>query len=303
MEPRRDPGPPWLPAARPAVPPPVPQGPPPGPPPGPGAPPPRPRFDWRRLARSPRFAATVAVLAAALLLWPFGGFSWIPWLVGVAALVVLRLLRLDGPLRGWDLPLAGLAVVIGLMLSTGPWAWALAASIGVLLAGLAQLPRWRLAAVGAVLCAVSGIGFGLSLHQDRIEQERAQALAGEPMRVQLGETRPARVLPAILTALQRDDADPVCRLLMPAAEADLLRGVGASTCADAVAELHRRVPDAPVPDGKDLPQPQPSPEGWIVDACSTAWGRAAGPELGRIAVVQTDPAVQRYAVRGFAPCG
>src|SRR5215218_8959433 len=140
MEPRREPGPPWLPAERPVPPPPVPT--PPSEPPGSGAPP-RPRFDWRRLTRSPRGAAGLAMVAAALLLWPFAGFSWIPWMIGIAALLVLRLMRLDGPLRGWDIPLAGLAVVIGLMLSTSPWAWALAGNIGVLLAGLAQLPWWR----------------------------------------------------------------------------------------------------------------------------------------------------------------
>jgi hypothetical protein len=244
----------------------------------------------------------VAVLAAALLLWPFAGFSWIPWLIGIAVLVVLRLLRLDGPLRGWDIPIAGLAVVIGLMVSTGPWAWALAGSLGVLLAGLAQLPWWRLAAVGAVLCAVSGIGFGLSVHQDRLELEQVQARAGDPMRVQLGETRAARVLPAILTAVQQDDADPICRLLTPPAEAQLLGAVGASSCPDAVAELHRRISGAPVVDDERLPQPQSSPAGSIVNACSTAWVSAAGQELGQIVIMQTDPSVQRFAVRGFAPC-
>ncbi|TWF77667.1 hypothetical protein FHX44_113581 [Pseudonocardia hierapolitana] len=275
---------------------------PPGPAPGNGSRPPRPRFDWRRFSRSPRGAAGLAVLAAALLLWPFAGFSWIPWMIGIAALVVLRLLRLDGPLRGWDIPLAGLAVVIGLMVSTGPWAWALAASIGVLLAGLAQLPWWRLAAVGAVLCVVSGIGFGLSVHQDRVELEQIQARAGDPMRVQLGETRAARVLPAILTAVQEDDADPICRLLTPEAEAQLLGAVRTGSCPDAVAELHRRVSGAPGQDEKSVPQPQSSPDGLVVDACSTAWSSAAGREVGRILIMQTDPAVQRFAVRGFAPC-
>jgi hypothetical protein len=275
---------------------------PPGPPPGNSSRPARPRFDWRRLTRSPRGAACLAVLAAAALLWPFAGFSWIPWLIGIAALVVLRLLRLDGPLRGWDIPLAGLAVVIGLMVSTGPWAWALAGSIGILLAGLAQLPWWRLAAVGAVLCVVSGIGFGLSLHQDRIELEQVQARAGDPMRIQLGETRAARVLPAILTAVQQDDAEPVCRLLTPPAEAQLLGAVGTSSCPDAVAELHRRASGVPASDEKGLPQPQASPDGWVVDACSTTWASAAGQHVGRIVIMQTDPAVQRFAVRGFAPC-
>jgi hypothetical protein len=275
---------------------------PPDPAPGNGSRPPRPRFDWRRFSRSPRGAAGLAVLAAAVLLWPFAGFSWIPWLIGLAALVVLRLLRLDGPLRGWDVPLAGLAVVIGLMVSTGPWAWALAASIGVLLAGLAQLPWWRLAAAGAVLCVVSGIGFGLSVHQDRVELEQIQARAGDPMRVQLGETRAARVLPAILTAVQQDDADPVCRLLTPEAEAQLLGAVRTESCPDAVAELHRRISGVPGRDETSLPQPQASPDGMVVNACSTAWSSAAGRELGRILIMQTDPSVQRFAVRGFAPC-
>jgi hypothetical protein len=242
------------------------------------------------------------VVGAALLLWPFAGFSWIPWLFGVGAVVVLRLLRLDGLLRGWDIPLAGLVVVIGLMLSTSPWAWALAGSIGVLLAGLAQLPWWRLAAVGAVLCVVSGIGFGISRYQERVQLEQIQAQAGESMRVQLGETRPARILPAMLAAVQQDDADPICRLLTPQAEGDLLAALNAQSCPEAVTELHRRAGAAPVPDGEVLPAPLTSAEGWIVDACSTAWAQAAGRELGQIAILQTDPGVQRFAVRGFSSC-
>src|ERR1700754_3150634 len=167
MDPRRPTPPPWLPAARPQVPPPAVSEPPPAAP--PPEPPARPRFDWRRLARSRRGAAGLAVLVAALLLWPFSGLSWIPWLVGFGALVVLRLLRLDGLLRGWVLPLAGLVVVVGLMMSTGPWAWALAASIGVLIAGLVRLPRWRLAAAGGVLCLAGGVGFAVAHFQQKPE--------------------------------------------------------------------------------------------------------------------------------------
>lgn len=217
-------------------------------------------------------------------------------------LVVLRLLRLDGPLRGWDIPLACAAVVIGLMMSTGPWAWAMAGSVGVLLAGLVRLPRWQLAAAGFVLCVVSGIGFGLSLHEDRIALEQVQARAGDPMRAQLGESRAARVLPALLTAVQQDDADPVCRLLTPQAESQLLAALRAGSCPDAVAELHRRTSGAPGQNERSLPQPQTSPDGVVVDACSTTWSSAAGPELGRILIMQTEPSVQRFAVRGFAPC-
>jgi hypothetical protein len=298
MEPRPDPPPPGPPASRlPAVP---------NPPPTAGWPRaarPGPRFGWRRLARSPRGAACLAVVVAALLLWPFAGFSWIPWLIGLGALVVLRLLRLDGLLRGWDLALAGLVVVVGLMMSTGPWAWALAGSIGVLLAGLAQLPWWRLAAVGAVLCVVSGVGYGLGLHQERVELEQIQSRAGDPLRTQLGETRPARVLPALLDAVGADDPDPICRLLTPQAEAQLLAGVQAPECGSAVTEMHRRAGSVPRVDMDSLPAPQQSPSHeWVVDACSTAWARAAGPELGRVVIQQTGPAVQRFVVAGFQAC-
>jgi hypothetical protein len=278
---------------------------PPGPASGDGGRPPRPRFDWRRLTRSPRGAACLAVLAAALLLWPFAGFSWIPWLIGIAALVVLRLLRLDGPLRGWDIPLAGLAVVIGLMVSTGPWSWALAGSIGVLFAGLAQLPWWRLAAVGAVLCVVSGIGFGLSVHQDRVEQEQVQARAGELSRASIAE-RSEEILPAFVRALSQPvpDPQPICRLLSGEAQAQVVTAAGRSSCQDAVAELHSRVRTTPGPADTKLPKPQAAAGSTdlIVDACNTRWAAAAGPSLGRIHLEQVSPGQQTFDVRSFSAC-
>ena len=137
----------------------------------PGVPPPEtsgtpeapetPAHRWRRLTRTRRGAAGLAILAAALLLWPFAGWFWIPWLAGLVVLVLVALLRLDRLLHGWSWHLGGLAVLVGLMLNTGPWDWALAASLGVLLAGLVQLPWWRLAAVGAVLCLLAGVGLGV----------------------------------------------------------------------------------------------------------------------------------------------
>lgn len=278
--------PPWLPA--------VPEG---SPPPGPKR-----RFNWRKLARSPRGAAGLAVLAAALLLWPFSGLSWIPWLAGLGALIILRLLRLDGLLRGWDIPLAGLAVVIGLMWSTSPWAWALAASIGVLLAGLAQLPWWRLAAVGAVLCVVSGVGFGFETYRTAEAQKEIQARAGDQLRVQLGETRPARVLPALLDAVRLSDADPICRLLNQSSQTALLGATSTTDCPAAVRELHRRVPGIKSVAPDSLPQPQVTPDGFQVDACRTAWADAVGPALGRINIAQTAPSVQRFAVSRLSAC-
>jgi hypothetical protein len=303
VEPPREPGPPWLPETRPAHPPSVPA------PPGPGRDPrePGPRFDWRRFSRSPRSAVGLAALGAALLLWPFAGFSWIPWLIGLAVLVVLRLLRLDGPLRGWDLPLACLAVPIGLMVSTGPWAWALAASIGVLLAGLVRLPRWRVAVVGAALCAVSGIGFGLSLHQDRVALEQIQARAGDLSRAGIAEES-GDIVPSLVLAItqSRPDPDLLCAVLTPPAEEQLARGVGAPDCPAAAALLHERRPAVTAADEEAMPRgadpKAPPPPSLVLDACATPWAEAAGAALGRIQVELVDPNQRTYLVTGFAPC-
>jgi hypothetical protein len=306
MEPPREPEPPWLPASRPAPPPPVPvpPGPPPGgAPPGQGAQPSRPRFDWRRLTRSPRGTASLAVLAAALLLWPFAGFSWIPWLIGIGALLALRLLRLDGPVRGWDIPLACLAVVIGLMLSTSPWAWALAGSIGILLAGLVQLPRWRLAVVGAVLCAVSGIGFAVTTVQSAQQEAAAHARVQQESRANQGAPRPQGVLPLLLNRIARGSPGAVCdNLLAEPVRAPFAASTGAPDCETAVGALAAQITNVDGYAEADAPSRPTADGGLLIDACSMTWGSRpdAGPQLGRLTVGQIAPS--RYVVVGFEPC-
>lgn len=298
---------PWLPATRsqgalPAVPDPSPSAPPPlAPPPAPG-----PRFDLRRLTRSPRGAVGLAALAAALLLWPFAELSWIPWLAGLGVLFVLRLLRLDGLLRGWDLPLAGLVVVAGLMLSTGPWSWALAGSIGVLLAGLAQLPWWRLAAVGAVLCVLSGVGYGISSYQERLELARMQVQAGDAARAGIALENDD-ILPALVRALEQPlpDPQPICTTLGSAAESQLASATDRPTCVEAVSVLHARLPAGTSPtDRKSLPKPRPEPNSasMTIDACATRWAAAAGPELGRIHIMLVSQSQRTYEVERFSRC-
>lgn len=241
------------------------------------------------------------IAVAALLLWPFSGWSWIPWAAGIGLLVLLRLLRLDGLLRGWVLHLGGVVVVVGLMYSTGPWAWALAGSIGILLAGLAQLPWWKLAAVGAVLCVISGVGFGLTSYRTAEQQKEIESHIGDPMRIALGEGQPGRILPALLQAVTLDDVDPMCRLLTQPAEDAVLATTRAPDCASAVGAMHQRVPGVTVNENT-LPKPVMVAGGWQVDGCTTPWVTAAGRGLGTVLISQSDPSVKRFVVSGFAPC-
>jgi hypothetical protein len=271
---------------------------------GPSGPSGRPRFDWRRLTRSPRGAAGLAILAAALLLWPFSGFSWIPLLIALGALVLLRvllgLLRLHRALRGWDVHLAGLVVVAGLMTSTGPWAWGFAASIGVLLAGLVQLPRWRLAAAGAVLCVISGAGFGYARYADHAELVQRQAEASRQTFALMGERRPERVLGALLEGIGQGDVLGVCALLDDRARQDFVTAAGAADCASAVAAF-RATDAAPLPDDRDVVAVQEA-DRWLVDGCSTPWATLAGTGVGRIEVRRSAPPGGTYFVSAFLPC-
>jgi hypothetical protein len=267
----------------------------------------RPRIDWRRLTRSPRGAAGLVIVAAALLLWPFAGLSWIPWLIGLAVLVLIHLVRLDGLLRGWAPHVAGLAVVIGLMMSTGPWAWALAVSIGVLLAGLAQLPWWRLAAVGAVLCVISGTGFTFAAIQARADRAEQFIRDGDAVRPQIAEVRDD-VLLVLIEAVDsaQPDPQPVCRLLSQQASTQLIAALRVPTCEDGVTAMHRRLGAAApgVMNPRQLPKPagEPDQSRMVIDACSTRWTAAAGLGLGRIHIERTSPTSDAYIVSSFSAC-
>jgi hypothetical protein len=304
MEPSRPPEPqPGLPATRPAQPPAVPQPPPPwSAPPQQPAPGPRPRFGWRRFTRSPRGAAGLAIVVAALLLWPFAGWSWIPWLAGIGVVVLLRLLRLDKLLRDWDLHLAGLVVVAGLMLSSGPWSWALAASIGVLLAGLAQLPWWKLAAVGAVMCLVSGVGFGITQYQEEQKAVEQQKQTQAESKAAQGAPRPQGVLPTILGRVAAGSPGAICdNLLAEPARAPFAASVEQPDCAAAVGALSAQVTDRVRYERGQAPS-TPVQGGVQVDACKMTWGSGgpAGPQLGHLTIGQIGPS--SYVVTAFTPC-
>ena len=206
-------------------------------------------------------------------------------------LLLLRLLRLDGLLRGWVWHLGGLVVLAGLMYSTGPWAWALAASIGVLVAGLLQLPWWRLAAVGVVMCAVSGVGFGFSTYQTQ-EAQRAQDAAENAESYGLqGERTPERVVGALLENIAQNDVPAFCGLLDVPAQGRRRAGHRRRGLPRRARRLAQPREQPPVPAPRRARPPRTAPC-WLTDACRTPWATPAlgGQALGRIEVRRSDPA-------------
>lgn len=250
-----------------------------------------------------RGTAGLGIGAAALLLWPFSGWSWIPWAAGLVVLVLLALLRLDRLLRGWSWHVAGLVVVGGLMVSTTPWAWALAASIGVLVAGLLQLPEWRLAAVGAVLCLVSGVAFTFVNVQDAQEAAAAQAQTQAESRGMQGARSVNSLLPTLLNRIARDSPGAVCdNLLAEPARPAFVASTGQPDCVAAVAAIAAQVVDRNEYAEADAPSRE-LPDGLAVDACAMTWDTAvpAGPQLGELTVGRA-PTGPTFVVTAFAPC-
>lgn len=274
---------------------------------------------WRRIVRTPSGAAGLAILAAAVLLSPFAGRwqpawafglvldGWLPaWILGFVALVVLRLvvwlLRVDGLVGRWVPHVAGLVVVAALMSSTPPAAWALAGSIGVLLAGLVQLPAWRLAAVGAVLVVVSGVAFALTQYRTEQEIQVQQEQARVENQGRLGAPRQTAVLPTLLTTIARGESDAICDVLIaPGAQPAFAASVGQPDCAGAVRVLAAQVTDANAY-GKGQAPRRSDPQAEI-DACHLTWRTTGppGPQLGHLTVGQI-PGGSTYAVLGFRPC-
>ncbi|MCE3555177.1 hypothetical protein LWC33_27460 [Pseudonocardia sp. RS11V-5] len=252
-------------------------------------------------------------MGAAVLLFVFVAFDdqarwWVPVAAGLVVLVLLSLLRLDRLLKGWTWHVAGVALLAGLVHETAgnPWSWAFATSIGVLVAGLLRLPRWQVAAVGAALCVVSFVGYQFRAAEVRDQETQIAQQAGTQMRQGFGYDRPDLVLTKLGEGLTPADPEAVCRLLDPAAQAQLAQATGAADCTAGVGVAASRVPagsPTAAPRASTSPTPAPAP-GTVValDGCSTAWGRAV-PALGTVDVVRTEnTAKATWRVARFRPC-
>ncbi|MEU6700054.1 hypothetical protein [Pseudonocardia sp. NPDC046786] len=265
---------------------------------------------WRRLRpRTVRGASALGLAGAAVLLLPFLDDPdrwWVPVGLGFGTLVLLTLFRLDRLLNGWAPHVAGVVLVGALLQATSrnPWAWGLALGVGMVVAGLLLLPRWKVLAVGGVLLVVSGAGYAFRSAEIRDDQARIDAQAGAQMRAALGVDRPQLALVALDTGVTDGNPARVCRLAQDPAIEQLRLATGSATCEDAVAVLHARVPaDAPVttPDRKSDPVVAPGGS-TTVDGCGTAWGAAAGPQLGTVVLTRTAAATPTFQVSSFAPC-
>lgn len=262
--------------------------------------------------RSIKGATGVGIVAAALLLFVFVAFDgqarfWVPLAAGFVVLVLLALLRLDRLLKGWTWHVAGLALLAGLVVETSgnPWAWAFAAGIGVLVAGLLRLPRWRLVALGAVLVSVSAVGYQFRAAEVREQEAQVAEQAGEEMRQKLGVTRPALVLVGLERGIRTPDAQALCRLLDAEAEQQLVQATGAPSCEDAVGVLHARVPaGTPEPSAPRATGSEAQPPGTVLtlNGCDSLWG-AAVPALGQVDALRTEATQESWRVAAFRPCG
>ncbi|MBP2364970.1 hypothetical protein [Pseudonocardia parietis] len=265
---------------------------------------------WRRLRpRTLRGASALGIVGTAVVLLPFLDEPdrwWIPVGLGFGTLVLLALLRLDRLLNGWAPHVAGAVLVGALVYGTAqnPWAWGFALSAGVIVAGLLRLPRRRLLAAGAVLLVLSGIGYTFRSMEIREDQARIDAQAGAQMRTALGVDRPQLALVALDTGVAAGNASRVCRVAQDPAIEQLRAATGAATCEDAVAVLHGRVPagaEITRPDRESEPDVPPGGT-TTVDGCDSAWGAAAGPQLGRVLLTRTDAAKPTFQVSSFEPC-
>ncbi|WP_214370640.1 hypothetical protein [Pseudonocardia sp. H11422] len=269
----------------------------------------RPPTVWSRLRLgSRRGAIGLGLAAAALLLLPFlddPGRWWVPVGLGLGTLVLLYLLRLDRLLRGWAPHVAGVVLVVALMQATreNPWAWAFAASVAVVVAGLLRLPRWQVLAVGAVLLVVSVAGYSFRAADVAQRQDQIAAQAGQVAKSGQGERNPNRVLPALLEALAEKQEVVFCGLLRSPATEQVAAATGAPDCAGAFAALSTRV-TAPS-DYADTSVPAPVQRGersWTVDGCRLSWpGADPGPQLGRLQIGETFP-MRSFVVTGYQPC-
>ncbi|GAY11063.1 hypothetical protein TOK_5548 [Pseudonocardia sp. N23] len=276
---------------------------------------------WLR-ARGWRPAVGVGIAGAALLLIPFFLFPtldpgkpvdqwWPPFAIGLGALVLLSVLRLDRLLKGWTWHVAGIVFVGALVVFTkdNPWAWALALSLGLILAGLLRLPRWQLVVAGAVLCAVSIVGFAITASRITAAEAQKEIQAGNEVRATVGGVPNAQEVPPLLDRVisgRVADPQPLCRIVAPVAETQLTAATGTADCTSAVTAIWQERAaaggPAPVTSVRSDAAPMTSERTYTLSTCGSAWAAAAGPQLGKVTVAWTDDDARRYSVTGFQPC-
>lgn len=261
----------------------------------------------RRINWTPKSAAGLGIAAAVLLLLPFAGWSWWPLLIGLGVLIVIRLLRLDGLMRGWDPHVAGLVVVVLLILRTSPWVWALAISVGILLAGVVRLPRWQLLAVGGVFTAGSIAGFVISEHSAAVAAQVQHDSERQNNVSSFLVADPAKIVRAVMTSVAYDPPGTACFWFTDAAQHQFADAMSAPDCGAALRSMAAKITDPRRYAEPQLPDSAVRKVGnsATVDGCQATWaaGSAApGPGLGQFELQRVEGAKTGYQVTAYRAC-
>ncbi len=262
-------------------------------------------------------AAGLGLLAAAVVLWGFAGFTWRVPAAALGGVVVARLLLLPlfpRRLRAWLGPLVLAATFLYLLTQVSGWAWGITLALVGTAVGVVRLPRWRVLAASVAVGVVCAAGLLVSGHESAVQQQLQQAQGDQVDASRELADDPTLLLSSLTTLIVSGDTVGGCFYFSPAAQAQFAASVGARDCPVAISVLHQQVRDPARYQSPRLPPEAitrgPGGEMATVNACVATWGPAfegspsdgsVGPRLGVLTLVRQHG--NGYLVTRYTGCG
>lgn len=268
--------------------------------------------------------AAVSLVAAALTLWAFAGWTWWVLAVLVGGLIVARLALglFPEPWRqgAGNWAVVGLAAAVTLWLVT--WTSTLELGVAVGVAGAAAAVQlwpersWvRWTAAGVSVCLAAGCGLALWLAW-RADEQRREAAERQARAYRVAEMRPDTPV-GMFHQLAKDLADGdefwACWLFDDRGRRQFAAAANASSCEAAVRDLHGRIAAGRrgVYGGATVPADAvvTADDTVFVDGCQayTLDGfdeiPLPGPELGQLTLRRDSEFEVGYLITGYTPCG
>lgn len=290
-----------------------------------------PHRSWWR-SRAVQLVVPLVLLAADLVLWGFVGWTWWPWLYGLAAVAVLTLLRVRGPLgEGLTFALALIVVLVALLERAPLLAWGITG--GLLVAGLAGVllvpavarklppafPRGRvaaaIAAAGLALSVTCAIVYAVQESDRAADRAAMDAADHEDYLARALPMTPEALLGKIVEGVAEKDITDMCGhrwTFTPAAEAAFVAAHGGPDCPAVVRKLNAEIADWNTYVNDFWPAAEwfnPKDQGPRVeiDACHMEWSSIIedvpaqpGPQLGYL--VAERQYGHGYRVTEYRPC-